>query len=715
MILTTGRTEVTTGGVESSTSFGFDPKNLKILKKILRDTIYSDKILAVIREYGANAWDAHRMHGKRDVPIKVRVPTWDDPRLLIEDYGPGLSHEDMFNVYAMYVTSLKRESNDGVGMLGIGSKCGFCYSDTFIITSRHGGEKRVYVAKLNQDGDDSLDLLSTTPWTENTGITIEMAVRREDIKSFEEKARDLFKYFNPRPDINIELPPVPKIRNKLQHGLIFESGQYGNSDTRSGRWLALMGCIPYVVDLNQLRDSEGRPTISHIFRSCAGILDFEVGAVQISSSRESLEYSKETKETLAKKFEELFDEYTKFVLDEVEQGSSSDWEKRLKSVRLLHLGLSEEEIGDMAKTSVYPKTHTFKFSQSIKVLSDTRLIREIIPEGKDLRGYHLYDSTNILVKPEYRKEFHEPTKTWNYVQPTQYYTWEEIDAELQEVLKVNKLEGIPFEELDSLPWTPPYVPQKKRRPARVSGPKDEKHVKHTFRLTATQSYEGKKYSDNWDVVDHVPKASDVYVIIQEFVPVEYGVHFFKQWEKDQRLASGFGVQLPDIYGYKSTKTKPLDESKVVGTPYHVWRARWRESLVKDEDLKYVLDFLAWRDYPRPRMRTKPGYEELVMRNLARELGEDHPVVGFLKNVQWARNTFTDDLPDWQAKVSALGSTGLLPQTHREPDAIMEKFYEKYPLLRGKDISVLWGKMTALHWRQYIRCIDLAEKSLTPPK
>lgn len=42
---------------------------------ILRSTLYSDKIAAVVREYSANAWDAHREVGKADVPIQVTLPT----------------------------------------------------------------------------------------------------------------------------------------------------------------------------------------------------------------------------------------------------------------------------------------------------------------------------------------------------------------------------------------------------------------------------------------------------------------------------------------------------------------------------------------------------------------------------------------------------------------------------------------------------------------
>jgi len=63
---------------------------------ILRDTLYSDKILAVLREYSANAWDAQREIGRGSEPIEVTLPTLQDPTLRIKDKGPGLSKESIF-------------------------------------------------------------------------------------------------------------------------------------------------------------------------------------------------------------------------------------------------------------------------------------------------------------------------------------------------------------------------------------------------------------------------------------------------------------------------------------------------------------------------------------------------------------------------------------------------------------------------------------------
>jgi hypothetical protein len=60
---------VTLGGAQASASFGISAADEAHLMGILREGLYSDKILAILREYGSNAWDAHRSAGKHELPI----------------------------------------------------------------------------------------------------------------------------------------------------------------------------------------------------------------------------------------------------------------------------------------------------------------------------------------------------------------------------------------------------------------------------------------------------------------------------------------------------------------------------------------------------------------------------------------------------------------------------------------------------------------------
>jgi len=111
MIPNNAARKVESSGMLAEGKFGISMKDQAHILAILRDRLYTNKVLAVLREYGSNAWDAHREAGKEGLPIKVSLPTEIEPALIIRDWGPGLSEEDVFEVYVKYGASTKRGSN----------------------------------------------------------------------------------------------------------------------------------------------------------------------------------------------------------------------------------------------------------------------------------------------------------------------------------------------------------------------------------------------------------------------------------------------------------------------------------------------------------------------------------------------------------------------------------------------------------------------------
>lgn len=174
----------------------------------LSSGLYNDKIRAIIRELACNAWDAHVMAGKKDVPFDIHLPTELEPVFRITDYGVGLSHEDVLNLYCTYFSSNKSQSNDVVGALGLGSKSPFCYTQSlddpqgFTVVSRFGGMKRIYSAYV-EDGAPTIVCLSDEKSDEPNGLDVEFAVNTEDVWEFENKAKDALEFFDPMPKVNI--------------------------------------------------------------------------------------------------------------------------------------------------------------------------------------------------------------------------------------------------------------------------------------------------------------------------------------------------------------------------------------------------------------------------------------------------------------------------------------------------------------------------------
>jgi DNA topoisomerase VI subunit B len=169
-------------------------ENLAHIFSILRNSLYSDKAGAIIREYSTNAYDAHVQAGIKETPIKINCPSRFSPLLSIRDYGFGLNEEQIFNVYASYGESTKRHTNDQVGMMGLGSKSAFSYTDSFTVISYNDGLKKSYLAYIDDSGIGKIMKVNEEP-TDETGIEIQVPVKPLDCYQFENAIVEAVKIF----------------------------------------------------------------------------------------------------------------------------------------------------------------------------------------------------------------------------------------------------------------------------------------------------------------------------------------------------------------------------------------------------------------------------------------------------------------------------------------------------------------------------------------
>jgi hypothetical protein len=84
-------------------------KDVRLIIDRLTD-MYSDREMAVLREYSCNALDAHIEAGITS-PIEVSTPGPLAPFLTIRDFGVGLCLEDIREIYSQYGASTKRNTN----------------------------------------------------------------------------------------------------------------------------------------------------------------------------------------------------------------------------------------------------------------------------------------------------------------------------------------------------------------------------------------------------------------------------------------------------------------------------------------------------------------------------------------------------------------------------------------------------------------------------
>lgn len=646
-----------------STAFRVSEKNAGKIMQMLADGIYTDRILAVLREYSANAWDAHRMAGKSDMPIEVWVPTRELPFLKIRDRGPGLSHEDMFEIFCSYGESTKEDTNDAVGMLGIGSKSGFAYSDTFTVISYHGGSCRTYVAAKDDDDNSKLMLMSEEP-SDETGLEIQIAAKMEDLYEFSTTASRLFRHFSPRPTININLPAEPDEQTVLQNGTITGSG---------GTWIAVMGCVPYRVDIQKLDAGK----ISRCLPNLSGSLFFDIGDVQISTSREELRYSTLTKDKLVTKFNDLVDEYVIHALEDLDRPEVTAWDKRLKVQVLaaLDLPLPEEyqELAMMhAKITYAPGSFTLLHNTSvttrITVTDRTRLLMD--DTGNALTGYRLGHDDYI-------------------VRCADGASIADTRILLEAALAASGLTGATIELLSTLYWSAPYV-----KPKKVTNPK---HKSRMFTLDPSGSYHA-PFSAYWEIVERVPEDSDVHLVIEGFCGYD---GFFREYRADAELAEYFGVTMPVIYGYKTSDRKPVLSAQLKGTEYRVWRETMIKGLLTDANIARVQEYF-WHA-PSDKFSSWPS--DACRDRLIEELGADHPICVLL-----ARQDSSKETSGFVGKLATLAKISVDTSEAGKAFAAIE---ERYPLLAGS-LNNLWtqgysGYSYAPHdreaWVDYVRLVD----------
>lgn len=156
----------------------FSIKASPIAFDILSNKLYSDPILAIVRELLCNAYDSHVVAGTTDTPIDVIFPNNLENTFTIRDYGTGLSKESIYELYTTFFGSNKSNSNDLTGGFGLGSKTPFAYTTSFSVTSYYNGvESRYLVTK--KDGYPTIYEISDTPTTEPNGLKVAIPVSKD--------------------------------------------------------------------------------------------------------------------------------------------------------------------------------------------------------------------------------------------------------------------------------------------------------------------------------------------------------------------------------------------------------------------------------------------------------------------------------------------------------------------------------------------------------
>lgn len=289
MIVETKENTIQSNGVQLTQTMGIKKEGMGFIQNILRSNIYSNKIKSCIREIVCNAVDSHVEADKAEVPIQVTLPSRFCPTLRIRDFGVGMSEKTILDIYSFFGLSTKRNTNLQTGFMGIGKVAPLAYGDSFTLVSFHGGIKSTYNVYVDCESLTQVARLAQETTNEGNGVEIAVSVKDCDVCSFVSSANEVFRYMKVKPIVDgkpwFNANPTAPIMSGSDWKV------FGNQSES----LVVMGNVAYKID-DHFQDAN----ISKILKSAIEV-DFEIGELSVSASRESLEFNPRTKQAVVNK------------------------------------------------------------------------------------------------------------------------------------------------------------------------------------------------------------------------------------------------------------------------------------------------------------------------------------------------------------------------------------------------------------------------------
>jgi hypothetical protein len=280
---------ITSEDMDSSV-MGMDSSGMDQACYFLRDKIYTNKILAVVREYISNALDEHIKYNVQ-TPVSVNLTTTD---FSVRDYAKGLDETEIRNIFGMYFKSTKRTNNNQSGMFGLGSKSAHCYTDSFFVKSFYNNVCTLYSCTLG-GGDNGVSVgqifkISEEPTTE-TGIEISLNIKPEDYYKFVSYAKRTTMLCSSKIKLTVgenvyePLTPISVINKK---GFLFKIYDYPFENAFDDKSVIYqMGNVSY--NITKIDSLFGKDTFIDISKERFLVIDIPIGKMSLPISRESFE------------------------------------------------------------------------------------------------------------------------------------------------------------------------------------------------------------------------------------------------------------------------------------------------------------------------------------------------------------------------------------------------------------------------------------------
>lgn len=319
--------EVHGGSSRSSFSIAMNGKAFRVLS----DTLYQNKIGSIVREISCNAYDAHIAANKKDTPFVIHLPDAFEPWFSVQDFGTGMSPDEINSVFTVYFQSTKDMSNDAIGAFGIGAKTPFSYTDQFTVTSVKDGQRRMYSAFIDESGVPNIIEMSSGEDAGSNGVEIKMSVKPEDYHKFLSETATQLKFF--------AVKPIITNRSGFVFSQQFDDIVFQNDKVRVSRtfgyqtdsaFYAVQGVVGYPVNIGSIRqsglDGDNNAFLEYFGSGVSVAVQFPIGDIDVTASRESLQYTKHTLSSINNALTAVRADLTEYVNLELNSRATL-WEK----------------------------------------------------------------------------------------------------------------------------------------------------------------------------------------------------------------------------------------------------------------------------------------------------------------------------------------------------------------------------------------------------
>lgn len=348
MKVDTGINPVVSFGVQNKVECGI-ARNAKAFR-VLYKSLYSDPIKAIIRELSVNGRDSQVAAGNGNKPFLVTLPNWTSNLFSVRDYGTGMSRDKIEGpvnpdtgkreggLYSTFFASDKEDTNELTGFLGIGSKSPLAYTRQFNITSYQNGVRYMYTLLLNERELPELNFFGECETNEPNGVEVSFAVDGKDYNTFANKAKEVFKYFAVQPKVTGQ--PFS------HHTISTVFDEPGWKYLKENTWgiQATMGDVAYPVDSSLL------PVGYTDFGRLPLLIKFNIGDIDMTASREALEYTPKTIKALTDKLDTI----KKFLVEKTQErvGSSKSYFETCCNLHLLKNSPNFSPFWDIVKNDI---------------------------------------------------------------------------------------------------------------------------------------------------------------------------------------------------------------------------------------------------------------------------------------------------------------------------------------------------------------------------